>query len=148
MELLLPPPPTTAMRIQSLPWLDANAAWALLVAGLLLIYWELCRPGSVVPGALGGVCALVALARFAGEPGKLAPAAVLWFLAGWAALAAEAWWRWPGPPGLAGAVLLTLGAMAASVRWYVALPLSAVLGAATAVLGSAAIRAFLAKRIS
>ena len=43
------------MRILSVPWLDVNAAWILLVGGLLLIYWELCRPGTILPGAMGGV---------------------------------------------------------------------------------------------
>jgi membrane-bound ClpP family serine protease len=133
------------MRILSVSWLDVNAAWILLVGGLLLIYWELCRPGTILPGAMGGVCALTAIARFAAEPVR--PAALTLFGVGWLAMAAEAWWRWPGPPGLAGATLLTVAAMAGAVRWFVAAPLSLVLSFATVVLGSAAIRAFLAKRI-
>lgn len=134
------------MRIHSYAWLDANAAWALLAAGLLLIYWELCRPGSVVPGALGGVCALVAVARFAAEPSPPAGALAL-FAAAWIALAAEAWWRWPGPPGLLGAALLTAAATLAAVRWFIAVPLALAVSFATVVLGSAAIRAYLAKRV-
>lgn len=134
------------MRIHSYAWLDANAAWALLAAGLLLIYWELCRPGTVVPGALGGVCATVAIARFAAEPAPPLPALAL-FSAAWIALAAEAWIRWPGPPGLLGAALLTGAATIAAVRWYVAAPLALAVSFATVVLGSAAIRAYLAKRI-
>jgi membrane-bound serine protease (ClpP class) len=133
------------MRILSVPWLDVNAAWILLVGGLLLIYWELCRPGTVFPGAIGGVCLLTAIARFASEPAR--PAALILFGAAWVAIGAEAWWRWPGPPGLAGAVVLTSAAMAGTIRWFVAAPFSLVLSFATVVLGSAAIRAFLAKRI-
>lgn len=133
------------MRIHSIGWLDVNAAWVLLAGGLLLIYWELCRPGSVLPGAAGGVCVLTAIARFSSEP---APASALaLFVLGWAAITAEAWWRWPGPPGLAGAALLTGAAVLSSVRWLVAAPLGMALSYATVVLGSAAIRAYLAKRL-
>ena len=101
------------MRIHSIGWLDVNAAWALLAGGLLLIYWELCRPGSVLPGAAGGVCLLTAIARFSYEP--MPPSALGLFALSWAAITAEAWWRWPGPPGLAGAALLTAAAVLASV---------------------------------
>jgi membrane-bound ClpP family serine protease len=130
------------MRILSLPWLDVNAAWILLVGGLLLVYWELCRPGTVLPGAMGGVCVLTAIARFSAEP--LRPAALGLFLLGWAVMSVEAWWRWPG---VAGAVLLTAAAIAAQVRWFVAAPLAVALSFATAALGSGAIRAYLAKRV-
>lgn len=135
------------MRIQSLAWLDANAAWALLVGGLLLIYWELCRPGTIVPGSVGGACLLVAVAWFTGAPPRAL--ALLLFVAGWVALGAEAWWRclpWL-PPGLAGAALLAAAAIFAAVRWFVAIPLALALSSATVILGSAAIRAYLAKRI-
>lgn len=133
------------MRIYSFAWLDVNAAWVMLVGGLLFIYWELCRPGSVLPGALGGAVLLTAIARLANEP--LRPLAVGLFGAAWLTMAAEAWWRWTGPPGLPGAALLTAAALAMAVRWYVAAPLSLALSVATVVLGSAAIRAYLAKRI-
>jgi membrane-bound ClpP family serine protease len=133
------------MRIQSMVWLDVNAAWILLAGGILLIYWELCRPGSVLPGSLGGVCVLTAMARFSTEP--LRPAACGLFAVGWLVITAEAWWRWPGPPGLAGAVLLTAAAVTAAIRWYLAAPLAMALSFATVILGSAAITAYLAKRI-
>ncbi len=133
------------MRIHSIGWLDVNAAWVLLAGGLLLIYWELCRPGSVLPGAAGGVCLLTAIARFSSEP--LRPVALGLFALSWLTIAAEAWWRWPGPPGLAGAALLTAAAALASVRWFVAAPLGMALSFATVVLGSAAIRAYWAKRL-
>ncbi len=134
------------MRIHSMAWLDVNAAWALMVGGLLLIYWELCRPGSILPGAAGGVCLLTALARFVDEP--IRPLAVGILGAAWMVMGAEAWWRWPIPlPGLAGAALLTAAAMAGAVRWFVAAPLSLALSISTVILGSAAVRAFLAKRL-
>ncbi len=133
------------MRIHSIAWLDVNAAWVLLVGGLLLIYWELCRPGSVLPGAAGGVFMLTAIAKFTGEP--LRPAALGLFASSCLLMTAEAWWRWPGPPGLAGALLLTAAASVATVRWYLAAPLAVAVSFATVILGSGAIRAYLAKRI-
>jgi membrane-bound ClpP family serine protease len=51
------------MRIDELPWLDGNAAVLLLFCGMMLVYWELCRPGAAVPGALGLGMAVVATAR-------------------------------------------------------------------------------------
>lgn len=133
------------MRILSIPWLDVNVAWTLLTGGLLLIYWELCRPGTVLPGAAGAVCLLTAIARFSTEPWR--PAALGLFALSWVVMTAEAWWRWPGPAGLAGAVLLMAAAAAASVRWFVAAPTALALSFATVILGSAAIRGWLAKRI-
>ena len=40
------------MRIDSIP-LSPTATLALFVAGVLLVYWEMCRPGMVVPGVAG-----------------------------------------------------------------------------------------------
>ena len=133
------------MRILSIAWFDVNAAWVMLVGGLLLIYWELCRPGTVLPGAAGGVCLLTAIAKFTAEP--LRPATLALFALGWLAMTAEAWWRWPGPAGVAGAALLAGAALSASVRWFVAAPLAVALSFATVTLGSGAIRAYLAKRL-
>jgi membrane-bound ClpP family serine protease len=130
------------MRILGQSWFDVNAAWALLAGGLLLIYWELCRPGTVVAGALGGVSVLTAFARFTAEPAR--PSAIVLFLLGWAVLLAESGRRWPG---IGGAALLTGAAVSASVEWYVAAPSSLALAYATAALGSAAIRARVAKRL-
>ena len=42
--------------------LGPNAAVALLTLGLLLVYYELNRPGSILPGALGLLAALFSLA--------------------------------------------------------------------------------------
>ncbi|MBM3793569.1 MAG: hypothetical protein FJW31_05780 [Acidobacteria bacterium] len=130
------------MRIHSFAWLDPNAAWLIFVAGLLLIYWEMCRPGLAVPGAVGCVCVIAAFARLM----PVRPDAALCFAAAWIAMAAGAWW-WNAAAGIAGAVLLTAAALAASVRWWIAVPTSALLAAATVILGSGAVRGYFAKRV-
>ena len=45
--------------------LRPNAALVLLTAGVALIYWELNRPGTILPGALGLLFALLAVASMA-----------------------------------------------------------------------------------
>ncbi|MFN7918696.1 MAG: hypothetical protein U0Q16_01280 [Bryobacteraceae bacterium] len=136
------------MRIDSWPWFDVTAAYIALMAGVLLIYWECARPGSYLPGAAGAALVLIAIARFASMPWTAAGAALA--LAACAAWLAELWFRWPGVPGLAGALLMTWACTRAvesqPVRWWVALPLAALVGFATVVLGSAALRGFIAKR--
>jgi membrane-bound serine protease (ClpP class) len=42
--------------------LTAAIAVPMLTAGLLLVYWELNRPGLILPGALGLAASLIALA--------------------------------------------------------------------------------------
>jgi membrane-bound serine protease (ClpP class) len=41
--------------------LTPTAAILLLTAGILLLYWEINRPGLIVPGAVGLLASLVAL---------------------------------------------------------------------------------------
>jgi membrane protein implicated in regulation of membrane protease activity len=41
---------------------DPNAAILMMALGILGIYLELCRPGKVIPGVLGGIAVLVGLA--------------------------------------------------------------------------------------
>ena len=40
---------------------DPNVALTVCFLGICLIYLELCMPGKVIPGALGGVCLLLGL---------------------------------------------------------------------------------------
>lgn len=40
---------------------DPNTALAIAVLGMFLIYWELLRPGAVMPGASGGVLFLLGI---------------------------------------------------------------------------------------
>jgi membrane-bound ClpP family serine protease len=130
------------MRLQAYTWLTADTAWVLLICGALLVYLELCRPGTVVAGAVGGACVLIALAKFhALSPG---PAATGLLAAAVAALTAEAWF---GAMGLAGGLLLCGAAVAAGVRWWLAAPLAIVFSSVSAALGNIAIRAHLGKRL-
>ena len=80
--------------------LDANSAFALLLAGLCLVYWELCRPGTILPGALGCTAVLV---------GGVALREL-----GWEAVRARVRWEIAGPVLAAFAILtavLAYGAM-------------------------------------
>lgn len=54
-----------------------DAAYVALLAGLLLVYGELVRPGSVVPGALGGAVSLVALHALSRHPWRPSGVALL-----------------------------------------------------------------------
>jgi membrane-bound ClpP family serine protease len=47
---------------------DPNLAIFLIALGTLAIYVELCRPGFVVPGVLGGIALLVGLASLVNAP--------------------------------------------------------------------------------
>jgi membrane-bound serine protease (ClpP class) len=47
--------------------MNADAAVGLLTAGVGLIYYELNRPGSIVPGAAGLLAVLLALAALGGQ---------------------------------------------------------------------------------
>jgi hypothetical protein len=125
------------LRILALPWLGPNLAFLSLIAGLLLVYWELCRPGTVLPGAIGAAIVLVAVARCAPMPGAA------WIGLGFAILLASAWFRWLG---LIGIILVSWGASRMGVRWWLAVPLSVLLGIATVYLGWAALQGFIEKR--
>jgi membrane-bound serine protease (ClpP class) len=48
--------------------LSPDAALVLLTAGVLLVYIELNRPGSIIPGAVGLICLLLSVAVFARAP--------------------------------------------------------------------------------
>lgn len=136
------------MRIDSWTWFDATAAYLALMAGVLFIVWECARPGTFLPGGVGAALVLLAFARFASFPldplgvALAAAAALAWML--------EIWFRWPGPPGIAGALLMTWACARAvesqPVKWWISFPAAAIVGFATVVLGSAAVRGFIAKR--
>ena len=40
---------------------DPNYALAVTVLGMFLIYWELLRPGLIVPGAIGSILCLLGI---------------------------------------------------------------------------------------
>jgi len=138
------------MRIDQIACLDASAAFALLSAGLLLCYWELSRPGTILPGALGGTLVLLATVRL----GMMQVTPLGLALLGLAPplLAVEVLWRGPFPPGLLAGAALSAAACrwgiadSERVRWYLAVPLSLGVSWVTVVLTSAAWRGFWAKR--
>lgn len=138
------------MRIAQIGWLDATAAFALLVAGLLLCFWELSRPGTVLPGALGGVLVVVSAVRL----GMMAVTPLGLGLLGLALLLLAVEVVRPGawPAGLLGGVALAAAACSwgssesERVPWYFAAPLAIGLTWVTVVLTSAAWRGFWAKR--
>lgn len=49
---------------------DPNVAFLMAVIGILGVYWELCAPGSVLPGSLGGVLLLVGVFGLSRQPLK------------------------------------------------------------------------------
>jgi membrane-bound ClpP family serine protease len=60
---------------------NPNIAILLVALGTLGIYGELCRPGWVVPGVLGGVAFLVGFASLANAPAPVPwPFALAWLL--------------------------------------------------------------------
>ncbi len=50
---------------------DPNVAFLLAMIGVLGVYWELCAPGSVLPGSLGGVLLLVGVFGLSRQPLRL-----------------------------------------------------------------------------
>jgi membrane-bound ClpP family serine protease len=56
-----------AMPLHVATHLSASNALLLLTAGIFLIYYELNRPGSIFPGALGLLASLLAIACFSNQ---------------------------------------------------------------------------------
>lgn len=99
--------------------INANAAFAALIAGLFAIHVELARPGLILPGALGALLAVVALFAL---PVSGAGAAML--LAAAALFAVEGRFPARGIAGMLGACELTLAALEMRVHPAVALALA------------------------
>jgi membrane-bound serine protease (ClpP class) len=90
--------------------IDPNTAYVLTAVGIAGIYVEFLRPGWVLPGAIGGLVAAVALYHLLQHPVR--PTGVAWVATAIVLLACEASF-WPSSKGLvgvAGAVALTWGA--------------------------------------
>lgn len=132
----------------ALAGISADDAVALLTAGVALVYVELNRPGRVVPGALGLLATLLALARLGGQGVRME--GILLLAVGSAVLAADL--VRPTPKLLA---LVATAALCAGLRelpargpadWPVVLGCGPLLGAGTAVLTRLARRARVNKR--
>jgi len=120
---------------------DPNTALLFFAAGLLGIYAELCFPGTVIPGALGGVFLLLSIAGFV-EMGVRWSAACM-MLAGFLLLAGEAVWHTRWVLATAGVVLVVIGAIRlhAGMRPVLAASIVGPLAIITVALLSIAIRA-------
>ena len=134
----------------SLASLPAQGAVLLLTAGLAAIAWELNRPGFILPGALGVLCVLFAVASL----GRLSLHlwAALLLLAATAVLACNLAWRLPllllGAAGVAFILgLRWLVSGTPGVGWPVAVACGATLGMGAAVLSRIALRARRAKQV-
>ena len=88
---------------------DPNIALLFAAAGLLGIYGEFCFPGAVIPGAAGGVLFLLSIAGFVEMGARLS--AAIFLLAGFALLAAEAWFHTRWILAIAGTTLIVIGAV-------------------------------------
>jgi membrane-bound serine protease (ClpP class) len=132
-------------------WLQAHplspdAAVLLLTAGLLLIYWELNRPGMIVPGATGLLAILLAAASLASF--GLRRAGLLLTLGAATTFALQLRFRLNSALSaaavvalFAGLLLLVAGSSGARVHLPVALAASLLLGAGTTLLTGIARRA-------
>lgn len=105
---------------------DPNLAYAALVAGLLIACIEFVRPGWILPGAFGGVLAMLGIAALHQHRIEMW-AASLMFVACLCAVA-EARWRFGGVLVVCAAILLPAGArfliVGPRIRWWVAIALS------------------------
>jgi membrane-bound serine protease (ClpP class) len=88
---------------------DPNIAFILLIVGVYGILFEMYTPGFVGPGAVGGICLLLALAALSVLPVSYAGLGLLLF--GIALMIAEAFTPGIGVLGIGGAVAFVAGAL-------------------------------------
>ncbi len=131
--------------------MTADSAVLLLTAGFGLVYLELNRPGRVIPGALGLLAVLLALAALGHEGVNLE--GILLILAGATVLAADLVRPTPILFAIAATAALCVGlrgvtalGISTPVSWPVAIGCGLLLGAGTSVLTRLARRARVNKR--
>jgi len=115
--------------------LTPTAALLLLTLGIALIYVELNRPGSILPGALGLLATLLAIAAIANHHPAL-PAVILCLMA-IAPLALDLYRPTPLLLAIAATLALVIGfsfLVPAAITLWVAIPCGTLLGAGTSVL--------------
>ena len=88
---------------------DPNISYLLFMAGLLGLYFELANPGAVVPGVVGAICLLLALAAFQVLPINATGALLLLFSL--ALILAEVFVTSFGVLGVGGIVAFALGSL-------------------------------------
>jgi membrane-bound serine protease (ClpP class) len=86
---------------------DPNLMYLLMVAGMLGLYFEFAHPGVFLPGFIGAICLLLALASFQVIPINLAGLMLL--LLGAAMLASELFVTSYGVLGMGGVVAFVIG---------------------------------------
>ncbi len=120
---------------------DPNTALLFFVAGLLGIYAEFCFPGTVIPGAAGGVLFLLSIAGFVEIGVRWSAVCIL--VGGFVLLAAEALLHTRWVLATAGVVLVAAGSMRLhnGIRPGLAVAVTVPLAIITVVLFSTAVRA-------
>ncbi len=88
---------------------DPNVAYLLLLLGFYGIFFELWNPGFVLPGVVGGICLLIALAALSVMPVSYAGLALI--LLGVALMAGEAFTPGVGVLGIGGLVAFVAGSI-------------------------------------
>jgi len=86
---------------------DPNLMYLLMVAGLLGLYFEFAHPGVFLPGVIGAICLLLALASFQVIPINLA--GLLLILLGVSLLISEAFVTSYGVLGMGGVAAFVIG---------------------------------------
>ena len=120
---------------------DPNIAFLFLAAGLIGIYAEFCFPGTVIPGAAGGVVFLLGIAGFVKMGVRWS--AVFLVAGGFVFLFAEALMHSSWVLAAGGVVLVILGSIRlhSGMRPLLAVLVAAPLAVFTVVLLSVAVRA-------
>jgi membrane-bound serine protease (ClpP class) len=88
---------------------DPNLMYLLMLAGLLGLYFEFAHPGVYLPGVVGAICLLLALASFEVIPINLA--GFLLILLGAALLVSELFVTSYGVLGIGGVIAFVLGSL-------------------------------------
>ncbi|HEY2388970.1 MAG TPA: nodulation protein NfeD [Candidatus Binatia bacterium] len=88
---------------------DPNVSYLLFMAGLLGLYIEITHPGAVLPGVVGGISLLLALAAFQALPVNSTGILLMLFAA--ALIVAEAFVPSFGVLGVGGVVAFALGSL-------------------------------------
>jgi membrane-bound serine protease (ClpP class) len=88
---------------------DPNIMYLLMIAGLLGLYFEFAHPGVYLPGVIGAICLLLALASFQVIPINLA--GLLLILLGGGLVISEAFITSYGVLGIGGVIAFVLGSL-------------------------------------
>ena len=88
---------------------DPNIVYLLMMAGLLGLYFEFAHPGVYLPGVVGAICLLLALASFQVLPVTLS--GLLLMLLGVGMLISEAFVASYGVMGIGGVIALLIGSL-------------------------------------